>query len=153
MKFYLDTSVFGGLFDKEFRIPTKKLFDFIEDRSIKLIYSDIIEKELETAPEHIRLQAISTLLEAEHINLTEEMSTLAEMYIKEGALTKKSSNDAEHIAIATIVGATAIISWNFKHMANFIKIQQYNTISLREGYRLINIHTPMEITDYEKTTT
>jgi predicted nucleic acid-binding protein len=141
MKFYLDTSVFGGLFDKEFRIPTKKLFDFIEDRSIKLIYSDIIEKELETAPEHIRLQAISTLLEAEHINLTEEMSTLAEMYIKEGALTKKSSNDAEHIAIATIARATAIISWNFKHMANFIKIQQYNTINLREGYRLINIHT------------
>jgi hypothetical protein len=27
-----------------------------------------------------------------------------------------------------------------------MKIQQYNSINLSEGYRMISIHTPMEIT-------
>ena len=124
MNFYLDTSVFGGLFDKEFEKPTYALFNFIEEKHIKVIYLDILRQELELAPKHIRLEAIKTLLKAEYIEIiTEEMIDLAGMYIKVGALTEKSINDALHIAIATIAGATAIISWNFKHMANFIKIQ------------------------------
>jgi hypothetical protein len=54
-------------------------------------------------------------------------------------------NDAGHIAVATIARASAIISWNFKHMANFVKIQQYNAINLQAGYRMISTHTPLEI--------
>jgi hypothetical protein len=91
--------------------------------------------------------ATNNLLKAEYIDITEEMLQLADLYIKEGALTEKSINDARHIAIATISGVSAIISWNFKHMANFMKIQQYNSINLQEGYRMISIHTPMEIID------
>jgi hypothetical protein len=124
------------------------MFDFIEKRQIKIIYSDILGEELELAPEHVRLKATDILLKAEHIEvITEEMSNLARMYTKAGALTEKSANDALHIAIATISGASAVISWNFKHMANFIKIQQYNIINLQEGYRMINIYSPMQITE------
>jgi hypothetical protein len=74
------------------------------------------------------------------------MLNLAKMYIKEGTLTEKSNNDATHIAIATIAGVSAVFTWNFKHMFNFIKIQQYNIINLREGYRNINIYSPTQIT-------
>ena len=55
MKFYLDTSIFGGLFDKEFEKPTYTLFDFIENKRIKIIYSNILERELQQAPTSIRL--------------------------------------------------------------------------------------------------
>ena len=54
-------------------------------------------------------------------------------------------NDAQHIAIATGEGASVLVSWNFKHVVNFLKIRQYNSINLREGYRMISIHTPREI--------
>jgi predicted nucleic acid-binding protein len=136
----------GGLFDKEFEKPTHALFDFIENKRIKIIYSDILEEELELAPEHIKLKATNILLKAEYIEvITEEMIDLARTYMKVGTLTEKSANDALHIAVAIIAGASAIITWNFKHMANFIKIQQYNAINLQEGYRMINIHSPMEI--------
>lgn len=79
------------------------------------------------------------------IELSNDILTLANLYIKEGALTKKSFNDAQHIAAATIRGASAVVSWNFKHMVNFWKIKQYNAINLREGHRMIQIHTPTEI--------
>jgi predicted nucleic acid-binding protein len=146
MKFYLDTSVFGGVFDKEFEKPTHELLNFIENRGVKIVYSGILGEELRLAPEHIKARATNILLKAEYIEvITEEMLYLAGMYIKAGALTEKSANDALHIAVATISGATAIISWNFKHMANFIKVQQYNTVNLQEGYRMINIHSPLQI--------
>jgi len=145
MKFYLDTLIFGGIFDQEFQNPTRMLFDFIEKNGIKIVYSNILEKELEFAPEEIKSLVYSNLVKAEYIDITDEMLQLAEIYIREGALTEKSINDARHIAIATISGVSAIISWNFKHMANFMKIQQYNSLNLKQGYRMISIHTPMEI--------
>lgn len=119
---------------------------FIENRRIKIIYSDILEEELDLAPEHVKLKATKTLLKAAYIKaITEEMVDLARMYMQVGTLTEKSFNDALHIAIATIAGTSAVISWNFKHMANFIRIQPYNAINLQAGYRMINIHSPMEI--------
>jgi predicted nucleic acid-binding protein len=148
MKFYLDTSVFGGFFDKEFQEPTRKLFKFIKDNNVKLLYSDVIEEELELAPQAVKLVASQLLINSLYIARTDEMTNLSQVYLKEGALTAKSANDALHIAIATISGATAVISWNFKHMVNFIRIRQYNSINLREGYGLINIHTPQEIPEY-----
>jgi predicted nucleic acid-binding protein len=148
MKFYLDTSVFGGFFDKEFQEPTRKLFKFIKDNNVKLLYSDIIEEELELAPQAVKLVASQLLINSLYIARTDEMTNLSQVYLKEGALTAKSANDALHIAIATISGASDVISWNFKHMVNFIRIRQYNSINLREGYGLINIYTPQEITEY-----
>ena len=148
MRFYLDTSVFGGLFDKEFEYATQKLFNFIKDREVKIIHSDVLEKELKLAPEEIRLMANEKLLKAEYIKLNEEMTKLAGIYVREGALTERSIDDAQHIAIATISGASAVISWNLKHMVNFIRIRQYDSINLREGYGTISIHTPTEITEY-----
>ena len=97
------------------------------------------------APEGIRLTARQKLLEAEYIELDEKMSELAGIYVKEGALTKKSIDDARHVAIATIAGADAIVSWNFKHM---VRIRRYDAINLRQGYGTIRIHTPVEIVEY-----
>lgn len=146
MKFYLDTSIFGGFFDKEFEGPTRELFNFIEDNNIEILYSPIVEEELELAPTVVKLLADQFLANALYIKITEEMVNLSRLYLQEGALTNRSANDARHIAIATIAGADAIITWNFKHMANFIKIQQYNSINLNQKYKMINIYTPRQVT-------
>jgi hypothetical protein len=87
------------------------------------------------------------LVNSLYVDTTEEMRRLSKVYLREGALTEKSSDDALHIAIATLSGVSAVVSWNFKHMANFMRIRQYNAINLKEGYGLINIHTPMEIVE------
>ena len=144
MKFYLDTSTFGGYFDDKFRKDTVKLFDYIIENNFKIIYSVITRNELNRAPERVR-DLPKILPNVEYIEIDNEILSLAELYIKEGALAEKSFNDAQHIATATVRGASAVVSWNFKHMVNFLKIRQYNAINLREGYRMINIHTPTEM--------
>ena len=54
-RFYFDTSVFGGVFDKEFEEETLQLFERVKLGRIICMYSDLTETELLKAPEHIRL--------------------------------------------------------------------------------------------------
>ena len=54
-RFYIDTSVWGGIFDKEFEFETVLLFNMVKTEQIVCLYSDIIENELIKAPEKVRL--------------------------------------------------------------------------------------------------
>ena len=78
--------------------------------------------------------------------MDQEAEVLARNYIKEGALTEKCKNDARHIALASAYGGiNVLVSWNFKHMVNFRRVQQYNSINLKLGYKDIDIRSPKEM--------
>lgn len=106
--------------------------------------------ELYKAPEIVR-QLPTTIPPAfiETVSISTEQLDLAAKYIAEGALTTKFHSDAQHIAIATILKVDSLVSWNFRHMVNFFRIRQYNSINLKYGYSTIDIRTPKEVT-YEK---
>ena len=82
----------------------------------------------------------------ELVSLTGEQDIVSQHYIEEGALTPKYESDAQHIAIATILKVDSLVSWNFRHMVNFFRIKQYNSINLKFGYSTIDIRTPKEVT-------
>ncbi len=42
-RIYLDTSVFGGVFDKEFKKPSKALFEQIESGLYTLVTSAVVQ--------------------------------------------------------------------------------------------------------------
>ena len=79
-------------------------------------------------------------------DITEEQLALADQYVREGALTSKFHSDAQHIAIASMIKVDSLVSWNFKHMVNFFRIKQYNSINLKYGHSIIDIRTPKEVT-------
>ena len=111
-----------------------------------LVLSDLTLKELALAPQRVR-QLTATIPEPylELVTLTEEAEVLAARYITEGVLTAKFEADAQHIALATILKVDSLVSWNFKHMVNFFRIRQYNSINLKFGYQTIDIRTPKEV--------
>ena len=53
-RIYLDTSVFGGLYDEEFKEFTERRFERIKNSEFEIIHSNITEEELKNAPEKIR---------------------------------------------------------------------------------------------------
>ncbi len=53
-RFYFDTSVFGGVFDKEFDEATLQLFERVKLGEIICVYSDLTESELLDSPERVR---------------------------------------------------------------------------------------------------
>jgi hypothetical protein len=150
LRIYADTSVFGGCFEDEFGKWSNRLInDFISGNKI-LIVSGIPLRELEEAP--AKVKDLFSSIPKEHIeyyDLSEQAITLAEEYIKEKAVSRKYEGDAYHIAIATICGADALVSWNFKHIVNLYRIRLYNAVNLKYGYPFIELRTPMEVTDEE----
>ncbi|MCX6350264.1 MAG: PIN domain protein [Bacteroidetes bacterium] len=150
MKFYVDTSVWGGNEDEEFKEWTIPFFEQVKQGRFSIVLSDVTLRELLPAPESVRKLTDSIPEEfLELVSLTEEQDLLAQHYISEGALTPKYESDAQHIAIATVLRVDSLVSWNFKHMVNFFRIKQYNSINLKFGYNTIDIRTPKEVT-YEK---
>jgi hypothetical protein len=146
MKVYADTSVIGGCFDDEFKQWSNALFQEFVVGTKHIMLSDLTLQELEFARQEFREKVIE--IPDKHrvaIGITDEAIQLAETYINEGALTKKSYNDALHIALATLNNSDVLASWNFKHIVNLDRIRLYNSINLRLGFRIIEIRTPREI--------
>ncbi len=147
MKFYVDTSVWGGYYDKEFSEWTIPFFEQAKQGRFTIVLSDVTLAELQNAPRNV--QDLPTKISPEFIDtvmINDEQFTLAERYITEGALTQKFYSDAQHIAIASLLQVDSLVSWNFRHMVNFFRIRQYNAINLKFGYQTIDIRTPKEVT-------
>ena len=146
MKFYVDTSVWGGHEDEEFEEWTIPFFTQARTGQFIIVLSDLTLRELAGAPEKVR-QLTDTIPDPflEIVTVTTEAEQLAKHYIAEGVLTPKFESDATHIALATILKVDSLVSWNFKHMVNFFRIRQYNSINLKYDYQTIDIRTPKEI--------
>lgn len=149
-RIYLDTSVFGGLFDEEFKKYTEPLFNRIDNNELDVIISNVTIDELKFAPERIRLRAESIPTDsAEFVKTSVESAKLAKKYVEEGVVGKTSYVDCLHIALATIHNANILVSWNFKHIVNVVRIIGYNSVNLAEGYKQIDIRSPRELLSYE----
>ena len=150
LSLYIDTSVIGGYFDVEFQRETQKLFQSIFNNQFHILYSTVTEDELLNAPAEVRILLDNIPGETKtKIELTEEAVMLGDRYIAENVVGKTSREDCFHIALATIHKADILVSWNFKHIVNVIRIRGYNAVNLKLGYSPIDIRSPKEIVGYE----
>ena len=147
MKFYADTSVWGGFEDKEFSEWTIPFFEQARQGRFTIVLSDVTIGELQKAPETIR--NLPTTIPPgflELVSINDEQLSLADKYVQEGVLTSKFHSAAQHIAISSILKVDSLVSWNFRHMVNFFRIRQYNSINLKFGYTTIDVRTPKDVT-------
>ena len=149
-RIYIDTSVIGGYFDKEFEEFTKRLFEKVNTGEFKLMISDLTQSELLEAPEKVRNIFKDLNLDYEVADLNDEAIELAEEYLGEKIVGQSSRDDCLHIAIATINKVDILVSWNFKHIVNIKKIRGFNSINIRNGYHTLEIRSQKEVIDYEK---
>ncbi|MCA2694397.1 MULTISPECIES: hypothetical protein [unclassified Microcystis] len=140
LRVYLDTSVIGGCLDDEFSLESNQLMEAIKQEKFILLMSDIIVSELINASQAVKDILLSIPQRViEIVKITPEVLQLRDAYINEGVVTSKSINDANHVA-------DAIISWNFKHIVRLDKMKGYNQINLLNGYGILTIISPLEVT-------
>jgi predicted nucleic acid-binding protein len=149
-RFYFDTSVFGGAFDKEFDEATLQLFERVNLGEVICVFSDLTETELLNAPENVK-EHFKNLPKQniERVIVTDEILTLASKYVAEKVVGQTSLDDCVHIATATIYKVDILVSWNFKHIVNVFRIRGFNSVNLRSGYMQLDIRSPKEIVNDE----
>lgn len=144
LRIYVDSSVFGGCFEKEFEKYSNFLFEMFEREEAIPVVSSVVYNEIAPAPELVQDKLLN-LKNGERVEINEEIELLAELYLKEKIITRKYADDALHIAASTYYKVDVLVSWNFKHIVNLQKIHQFNAVNMREGYGILEIRSPMEV--------
>lgn len=150
MRVYADTSVFGGTQDTLFEESSNLFFEQVRTGHFQLVISGLVEQELRNAPEPVQAVLQEFLSIAEIAPISQAALALQRAYLAAGILTPNWEEDALHVALATVSDCAAIVSWNFKHIVNLRRISLYNAVSTLQGYRPIEIRSPVEVLNYEE---
>ncbi|MGK7880829.1 MAG: type II toxin-antitoxin system VapC family toxin [Crocosphaera sp.] len=152
---YIETSIFGHLTAR----PTNNLIvaanikitqDWWEQyRSVFTLYvSEVVENEAAQGDMVIAAQRLNLLKSLRLLELTEEAFELSQAFLNQSNLPPKATNDALHMALATVYSLDYLLTWNCKHMANAQIQRKLAQISSELGYVLPVICTPYELMGY-----
>lgn len=127
---YLDTSVIGGYYDREFMADTRALWRLMERGAYRFYTSRVGMNELRGAPLAVRELGARTFADPTRIlDVSAPAFTLAQAYMKAGVVPPKFGDDAVHVAVATCEGFGLIVSWNFKHLASLHRNESFNAVN------------------------
>ncbi len=146
---YVDTSVFGGVADEEFKTSSAQFFEEVKEGYHQLVVSSLVVEELQHAPDAVRHFFGDMKNFAEVVEISEDCLHLMRNYIEAGVVNEKWRADALHVAVATVWDCRVLLSWNFRHIVHLQKIPLYNGVNMSHGYGSIAIHTPREVLHYE----
>ncbi len=79
------------------------------------------------------------------LELTEEADQLACTILKTIQVPTRASEDALHIALASVNAIDYLVTWNFKHLVNPANFKKLRAICEKAGYQLPEICTPEEL--------
>src|SRR6266568_1424021 len=100
-------------------VGRKKFFAEVVSGRFIVVVSNTTLDELAKAPEAVR--KILASLPAECVEMagnSPDVQMLQQAYLAAGVVGKASSNDALHIAAATVAQVDIVVSWNFKHIVH-----------------------------------
>ncbi len=145
---YVDTSVFGGTFDDDFSKASARFFEEVGSRRFEVAVSEVVTRELNFAPAAVKSLYHELEPAIRMIEISEAALRLHRAYLEAGIVGEKWRADALHVALATVGGCRAIVSWNFRHIVHFEKIPLHNGVNLAQGFGTVAIHTPQEMLHY-----
>ena len=147
LRIYLDTSVISAVFDAKNPERQSLTKDFFKMNDVfKIFISELTQLEINQTPLKELRSKMNVLINTFNIlELTDDDKELADIYIEKGAIPKKYSEDALHIAVAVNNNMDFLLSWNFKHI---VKLKTKNIVRLVNTLAKIaqiEIITPAEL--------
>jgi len=147
---YIETSVVSYLTARPSKniiiaghqIVTKDFWEQIDTRSTFI--SELVLQEASKGDENaakLRLNAVNNLKELE---IDEECKQLASLLIEQSVIPKEFPEDALHIAVASVHGMDAIVTWNFKHINNPLLRRKIKVVVEESGYKCPELCSPEE---------
>ena len=126
---------------------TQLFFQTVRAHKDTLYVSDLVLEEIDRAPNQVRfpLMTLVRRIQPHVLSESHESLSLAQEYIAAHVVPASSRDDARHIAIATLAGSEALVSWNFRHLVNLRRKRLVHSVNIRLGHPLIEIVSPEEV--------
>jgi predicted nucleic acid-binding protein len=149
---YIETSILGYLTARS----TKNLIlagnievtrDWWELRrsEFTLYVSQVVLSEAAQGDAEIAARRLEVVRDLPLLEVTEAVEDLAAQFMARSNLPSKASDDAVHIALATVNSLNYLLTWNCKHIANAQIQRKLLEICSDSGYTLPIICTPYEL--------
>lgn len=149
---YIETSVISYLTSR----PSRDLItaahqqltvDWWEERrtDFDLYISQLVVREAGAGDEDAAKRRLEIIEQIPLLELNEEALVLARSLIEDGPLPDKASEDALHIAVATVHGMGFLLTWNCKHIANAEMRNLITEVCRLQGYEPPISCTPEEL--------
>ena len=154
LKLYIETSTWNFVFandSPEKMAITKEFFDLVHKGVYTIYISEVVLAEVSRAPERIKTRLLGLIERVEPVVLkvSAEAEDLANVYVKRKIIPEKKVEDALHVAIATLEELDAVVTWNYKHLANLRKTELFFGVNLEQGFhKKVEIVTPWEVIGY-----
>jgi len=147
---YLDTSVLNFFFedkDLEKANSTRELFREIRNGKFNAYISELVLREIGKTRglKRERLLSLINTYKIPWLEVTPECMELTKKYMGREIFPSKYRDDGLHIAIATVHQIDVVVSWNLRHMVKLRTRREVKAINIVEGYKEIEICTPMEV--------
>jgi predicted nucleic acid-binding protein len=149
---YIETSILGYLTARSTKnlilaanIEVTKEWWGSRRNDFALFISQVVIDEVARGDSEIALKRLEMLDGIPQVALNQAVRSLAIQFLSRSNLPAKASDDAVHIAAATVHGLDYLLTWNCKHIANAQIQRKLEVISLDFGYRLPVICTPYEL--------
>jgi predicted nucleic acid-binding protein len=149
---YIETSIIGYLSARTSNNlivmanveATQEWWD--DRRSLFSIYiSQVVLDEVARGDAEIAAKRLDILRDFPLLTIDQAVQNLAAQFLSKSNLPPKASDDALHIAVATVYELDYLLTWNCKHIANAQIQKKLAQISLDAGYELPTICTPYEL--------
>ncbi|MDY6782274.1 MAG: type II toxin-antitoxin system VapC family toxin [Cyanobacteriota bacterium] len=113
--------------------------------SFDLFASQLVRDEASLGDSEIAVQRLDILQNVPFLEPTDAARELVIQFLARSNLPEKATNDAAHIAIATVHGMDYLLTWNCKHIANALIQKKLAQICADFEYELPTICTPYEL--------
>lgn len=123
---------------------TRRWWETCRSQFTLYISQVVLDEAVQGDPE-MALKRLEILQNLPVLELTEDVQDLGAHFLKRSSLPSKASDDAIHIAAATVHGLNYLLTWNCKHIANAQIQRKLAEICLDFKYKLPTICTPYEL--------
>lgn len=149
LKIYVENSVISAYHFAPRLIvaATRRFFEKAVREKYELFTSDVTIAELEKANREVREKSLKVIetFDVKVVSMAVEARNLADDYVKRGVIPERYRPDAEHIAVASVLGFDVLTSWNLAHIVKLKTKRMVRIINEELGYQVPEIVRPDEV--------
>ncbi|HEX5872334.1 MAG TPA: PIN domain-containing protein [Longimicrobium sp.] len=111
----------------------------------ELVSSVIVLRELKDGTSEHVPRRLSLVQDLDLLDLTDAVNATASVYMKRKLMPLDPPSDALHLALASHYNCDALVTWNYKHLANANKLRHIRLVNAQLGLSVPIITTPSEL--------
>ena len=146
---YIETTIPSYYFDSrpslEFEIDRTREWWNEERYNYELVTSEVVLAELDHPRNPYREGCLSLIDGLPALQVTDEVSEIAEVYIARTIMPRSKVLDSLHLAIASYYRVDFLLTWNCRHLANANKYHAIRQVNAELGLFVPILTTPYDL--------